>query len=150
MSRKRQWCLAVNRRGFASLYALAILQIITIFCVLLISSATSIAQSLRAKDSLHHAQLAAIYRIKARLKQEPSIDPTDCETNEDAEESEQPSQTTFLLDEESMQIEGYTIHLVYQEETVDVQIENLCFTLIVDPEEKRILDLVYDEEKSPS
>lgn len=129
----------VNRQGFASLYALVILQLITVFCVLAFHTCSTLMVLDKQDDSLHQAQLFAIYRIKARLVQQTAKEDTTWE-EEGEEMEEQPSQSKK---EEQAFYAGHTIQLEYEEVIVHVQIEDFQFQVLIDPDSSSILDLVY-------
>lgn len=120
----------VNRQGFASLYALVILQLITVFCVLVFHTCSTLMVLDKQDDSLHQAQLFAIYRIKARLVQHTAKEGTTWE-----EEGEEMEEQAFYA--------GHTIQLEYEEVIVHVQIEDFQFQVLIDPASSSILDLVY-------
>lgn len=128
----------VNSQGFASLYALVILQLITVFCVLVLHTCSTLMVLDKQDDSLHQAQLFAIYRIKARLAQQTADEDTAWKEEEEMEE--QPS---HLIKEEHVLYAGHVIQLNYEETIVHVQIEDFQFQVFVDPASFSILDLVY-------
>lgn len=128
----------VNSQGFASLYALVILQLITVFCVLVLHTCSTLMALDKQDDSLHQAQLFAIYRIKARLAQQTADEDTAWKEEEEMEE--QPS---HLIKEEHVLYAGHTIQLEYGEAIVHVQIEDFQFQVHIDPASFSILDLVY-------
>lgn len=128
----------VNNQGFASLYVLVILQLITVFCVLVLHTCSTLMVLDKQDDSLHQAQLFAIYRIKARLAQQTADEDTAWKEEEEMEE--QPS---HLIKEEHVLYAGHVIQLNYEETIVHVQIEDFQFQVHIDPASFSILDLVY-------
>lgn len=140
----------MNKKGFASIYALSILQLVLVFSLLLISYAGSMSIA-KKEDSLHQAQLFAIYRVKKRLSMispEENVD-DEIETNDEAKlegemiEIPQENTASFPIEQERLFYQGHRISIHYEASNAYVEIEQLHMQLQCDFEKQIILELVY-------
>lgn len=150
MKRPGKQRLLVNK-GFTSIYALCLLQVVLLFSLMVIQIAISIAQS-HQSTALFETELMSIYRIKARLYQleEEMKIKEETEQAEALEEkesdeigSEEPSESGFPEREEILTHQGYVATISYEQEEAYVVIGSLHFKVICDMNTFTILDLVY-------
>lgn len=147
MAKQKRKRLRVETKGFACIYVLGILQLVVVFSLMLITSSASISVSKR-EDSIHMAQLFAIYRVKERLSNVEIVQPEDSqekntEIDEVQEALNQEEQWHFTIEQEQIEYYGHHIDIQYESELVQVSIDHLQFTLHCDLKERIILDLVY-------
>lgn len=125
----------VNKKGFASLYVLAIVQLISAFSLLLLSISRCVLVSVQASEEIHHAQLFSLYHIKARLEQG--------ELNDEGSDEESTLHSSFSIEEETYVYQNVPIHFTYHINLVEVSMEAVTFQVMVDAQNKCILALVY-------
>lgn len=129
--------MPVNKSGFASIYALYLLNIVVVAALLLLQIAMSVARA-HQSDELFNTELIAIYRIKARLNEVALSSDTSLD-----EENKQEKEVAFLVTEEMVSHEDYTAFMYYHDQTVDVQIDALHFEVLCDLSTNAIMDIVY-------
>lgn len=132
--KKCETFLVANKQGFASMYALAIIQIVLAFVLLLLSSSKTMIANKKINTDLHNQQLFALYHVKAYLNQEEDTQVSDEEVEGEENVATQEEYITYRNQE---------IHITYQATQVEIVIAHLQMQLEIDEESKNIINLVY-------
>lgn len=132
----------MKSNGFASIYALLLLELVVAFCITLIIAITTFTAS-DPQAPLFEAEIYAIYHIKARINEASEQTPPQDMTPESNEETDEIKDSYFAVTSEILNYEGIMIKIQYEEDTVDVFYQNVHLRIRCDLIHKRITDLVY-------